>query len=166
MPFSDTVRILNTFKRQRVIQDYVIIGAVAATAYMEPIFTEDLDIIVLADTDDEYLRTFRRVSEFAEGSEGMHYILGGLPVQMFPTATKPLYRDTLERARQARIGNLRVKIASPEHLILLYLESFRDRDKFRIQRLLSMVEESTLEEMLRRFDDERDTLTGRLKTLR
>ena len=52
MSFADAVRVLNVLKRRRVIRDYALIGAVAATAYMEPMFTEDLDIIVLADTSD------------------------------------------------------------------------------------------------------------------
>jgi len=165
MSFADAVRVLNVLKRRRVIRDYALIGAVAATAYMEPMFTEDLDIIVLADTDEEYLRTFRRVAEFAEGREGMHYTLGGVPVQMFPTATKPLFRHTLEKARLARIGGLRAKIASPEHLILLYLEAFRDKDRFRIGRLLLVADMVQVRTLLVRFDDEENRLAHRLQTL-
>ncbi|MBI4282019.1 MAG: hypothetical protein HY672_00830 [Chloroflexi bacterium] len=166
MAFTDAVRALNALKRRRAIRDYAIIGAVAATAYMEPIFTEDMDIIVLVDTDEEYLRTFRRVAEFAEGQQGMHYTLGGVPVQMFPTTTKPLYRATLEGARPARIGGLRVKVASLEHLILLYLEAFRDKDHFRIRRLLPAADMGQLYALLGEFDDEEGTLARRLQALR
>ena len=62
MSFTDAFRVLNGLKRRLVIRDYVVIGAVAATAYMEPIFTEDIDIIVLVDSDEEYLSTFRRIA--------------------------------------------------------------------------------------------------------
>lgn len=165
MSFEEAIRVLNNLKRRKVIGDYVLIGAVAATAYMEPIFTEDLDIIVLADTEKEYQRTFRRVAEIAEGSQGMHHVLGGVPVQIFPTSTKPLYRDTLEQARPARVENLRVKVASPEHLTLLYLEAFREKDKLRIQRLLGRVDKERLSTLLVRFDDEEATLTRKLQTL-
>ena len=96
MSFTDAFRVLKGLKRRRIIRDYAVIEAVAATAYMEPVFTEDIDIIVLADTDDEYRRTFRRVADLAEAQEGMHQILGGAPVQMFPSNTKPLYQDVLE----------------------------------------------------------------------
>ena len=41
---------------------------------------------------------------------------------MFPTTIKPIYRDALANARQTRIGNVRVKVASPEHLVVLALE--------------------------------------------
>lgn len=164
MPFADAIRTLNSLKRRRIIRDYALIGSVAATAYMEPIFTEDLDIIVLVETDEEYMQVFRRVAEFADGSEGMHYILNDVPVQIFPSTTTPLYRDTLEQARPARVGNLRVKVASPEHLVLLSLEAFRDKDRFRILRLLPVADKDRLHTLLARFDDEK-TLAHRLQSL-
>ena len=68
MSFTDAFRVLNGFKRRRIIRDYVVIGAVAATAYMEPIFTEDIDIIVLVDSDEEYLSTFRRIAVLIGGN--------------------------------------------------------------------------------------------------
>ena len=165
MSFASAIRSLNALKRRRVIRDYVVIGAVAATAYMEPVFTEDLDVVVLVDTDDEYRQVFQRVAEHAEGREGMHYVFSGIPVQMFPSTTKPLYRETLEKAHPARVGGLRVKVASPEHLALLYLEAFRDKDRLRITRLLGVVDRGLLDTLLGGFDDERGTLARRLQAL-
>ena len=49
MTFTDAFRKLNGLKRRKVIRDYVVIGAIVATAYMEAIFTEDIDLIVLVD---------------------------------------------------------------------------------------------------------------------
>ena len=117
MSFTDAFRALNGLKRRRVIRDYAVIGAIAATAYMEPIFTEDIDVIILVSTDEEYLNTFRRVAELAEAQEGMHHVLVGVPVRMFPSTTNLLFGDTLDQARPVRIGRLRAKFASPEHLI-------------------------------------------------
>ena len=166
MSFADAIRSLNGLKRRKVIRDYALMGAVAATRYVEPVFTEDLDIIVLVDSDEEYVDTFGRVAELSEGTEGMHVILGGTPVQMFPTTTKPLYRDAYGDARAARVGNLRVKVSAPEHLILLCLEAFRERDRFRIHQLLVVANRRHLETLLGRFDDAEDTLTRRLETIR
>lgn len=166
MSFSDAIRVLNSLKRRRIIRDYAIIGGVAATAYMEPLFTEDLDILVLVDSDEEYLQVFRRVADLAEGKLGMHYILGRTPVQMFPTTTKPLYQDALKQARLARVGNLQVKVATPEHLIVMLLEAFRDKDQLRIRRLLPVADRGKLRALLERFDDENQTLAQKLQTLR
>ena len=166
MSFTEAFKVLNGFKRHKVIRDYVVIGAVAATNYMEPVFTEDIDVVVLVDTDEEYQSTFAAIASQAEAQDGMHQVLGGVPVQLFPSTIMPLYRDTLEGARQLRLGNLRVKFATAEHLILLYLLAFRERDHLRVRNLLSVIDEDRLHQLLERFDDEENTLAGRLQGLR
>ena len=166
MSFTEAFKALNGLKRRKVIRDYVVIGAVAATNYMEPVFTEDIDVVVLVDTDEEYRSTFTAISRHAEAQDGMHQVLGGVPVQLFPSTTMPLYRDTLEGARSVRLGNLRVKFASAEHLILLYLLAFRERDQIRVRYLLGSIDEHRLQRLLERFDDEENTLAGRLEGLR
>ena len=95
MSFADAIH--------RLIRDYVVIGAVAAAAYVEPVLTEDIGVVVLVDTDDEFWEAYRRVGDTAEVLEGMHHVLGGRPVQMFPSTIKPIYRDALTRWR--RRGN-------------------------------------------------------------
>ena len=142
-----------------------LVGGVAATAYIEPIFTQDMGSIVLVDSDEEYLSVFRRLTEFAEGMEGMHHVLGGVPVQLFPTTTKLLYLDVLQNARLARVGALRVKVASPEHLILMSLEAFRPRDRERIHLLFSVADMDKVDQLFQRFDDEKGTLAERLQSL-
>ena len=47
MPLVDAIRALNHLKQRGVIRDYVVFGVVAATVYMEPVLTQDLDINVL-----------------------------------------------------------------------------------------------------------------------
>ena len=166
MSFTDAFRALNALKRRRIIRDYAVMGAVAATAYMEPMATEDLDVIILVDTDEEYLRVFNSVAANAEGQEGMHYVLGGVPVQMFPSTIMPLYRDTVAAATQVRIGGLRVNFASIEHLILLYLEAFREKDQYRVRILDRLADAAKLNALLQRFDDAEEKLTRRLQELR
>ncbi len=166
MAFIDAVAALNGLKRRRIIRDYAIIGAVAATAYMEPISTEDIDVVILADSDEEYLRAYGVIAEPAEGQEGMHQIPGGVPIQLFPSTVMPLYRDTVEQAKKVRIGNLRAKVATAEHLILLYLTANRQRDRLRVSYLIEDADESILQALLERFDDQQKTLANRLQSLR
>ncbi len=163
MSFADAIRRLNDLKRRRLIRDYVVIGAVAAAAYVEPVLTEYIDVVVLVDTDDEFWGVYRRVGDGAEGLEGMHHILGGRPVQIFPSTMKPIYRDALTKARQSRIGNVRVKIASPEHLVMLALEAFRYKDKLRIAELLALphTDREAVWKLIEEFDDEDGTLAER-----
>ena len=166
MAFIDAVAALNDFKRRRVVRDYAIIGAVAATAYMEPIFTEDIDVVILVDSDEEYLRAYGIIAGQAEDQEGMHQVLGGVPVQLFPSTVTPLYRDAVEQARKVRINNVRAKVATAEHLILLYLTANRQRDRLRVGYLIEDADESKLQSMLERFDDQQKTLAHRLQSLR
>ena len=165
MAFADAVAALNQFKRRRIIRDYTLIGAVAATAYMEPVYTEDLDVVILVDSDEEYLRAYGAVAEVSDAMEGMHLILGGVPIQLFPSTVMPLYRDAVEQGKQVRIGNTRAKVASIEHLILLYLTANRRRDRIRVGDLLEDADESRLQSLLERFDDAQETLAVRLRSL-
>ena len=166
MAFIDAVAALNKFKRRRIIRDYAIIGAVAATAYMEPVFTEDIDVVILADSDEEYLRAYAAIAAEAETMDGMHHILGGVPVRLFPSTVMPLFRDAVEQAIKVRIDNLRAKVATAEHLILLYLTANRPRDRLRVGYLLEDADESRLQSLLERFDDSQKTLAVRLRSLR
>ena len=166
MGFTDAISALNQLKKRHVIRDYVIIGAVAAAAYLEARSTADLDVIILADTDEEYIRTFGLIAQQSEGQEGMHLILEGVPVQVFPTANMPLYQDTLDWGRVIRSGSMRTKVATPEHLILLGLLANREDDHGRIRHLLRISDFERLTGLLERFDDEQETLAARLQNLR
>ena len=166
MAFLDAVSSLNDFKRRRIIRDYAIIGAVAATTYMEPVFTEDIEVVILADTDEEYLQAFGIMAERAERQDGMHQVLGGVPIQLFPSTKMPLYRDAVEQAAKVRIGNARAKVATAEHLILLYLTANRQKDRMRVGYLLDDADESKLQALLDSFDDGEETLANRLQSLR
>ncbi len=166
MAFIDAVAALNKFKRRRIIRDYAIIGAVAATAYMEPVFTEDIDVVILADSDEEYLRAYGAIAAESETMDGMHHILGGVPVQIFPSTVMPLYRDAVEQAIKVRIDSIRAKVATAEHLILMYLTANRPRDRMRVGYLLEDADESRLQSLLERFDDSQKTLAARLRSLR
>ncbi len=166
MAFIDAVSALNGFKRRRIIRDYAIIGAVAATAYMEPIFTEDIDVVILADTNEEYFEAHGVIAGAPEEQDGMHQIVGGVPVQLFPTTVMPLYRDVVEQAQRVRIDNVRTKVATAEHLVLLFLIANRQRDRLRISYLLDDLDEGYLENLLEKFDDQQKTLTSRLRAIR
>ena len=167
MPFIDAIRRLNKLKQRGIVKDYAIIGAVAAAAYIEPVFTQDLDVVVLADSDADFWETYRRVGEIAERLDGMHHILSGRPVQMFPSTLNPLYRDALAKARQSRIGGTRTKIVSAEHLVVLGLEAFRLKDKLRIAELLALpaTDRDMIEKLIEEFDDVGQTLARRFESI-
>ncbi len=167
MSFSEAITTLNRFKQENLIRDFAFIGAVASAAYpIETTQTEDLDIVILVDTDEEYYETFGSLKEKVDGIDGMHLMINGVPVQMFPSTLKPLYLDTLHNARSYELFDEDpVKVASPEHLIILALEAFRPKDKVRIPQLVELADPEYLRELLERFDDEKGTLKSRLREI-
>ncbi len=165
MGYAEAIQALDRLKGQGIIREYALIGAVAAAAYSEPVATEDLDIVVLVDTDEQYLDVLRASGAMAERREGMHLVFGGVPVQMFPTTIKALYREALEQGKIRDIGAVRVRVASCEHLILLALEAFRYKDRARVYQLLPVANKERLKLLLTRLDDEKHTLASRLRTL-
>lgn len=74
MSFTEAFRAFNGFKRRKIISDHMVIGAAAATTYMEPVFTADKDVIVLVDTDDEYGSALVAVAQEAPAQEAMHQV--------------------------------------------------------------------------------------------
>jgi hypothetical protein len=80
--------------------------------------------------------------------------------------TKPLFRDVVEPALTARLDNVRVKVATPEHLILLLQEAHRPKDRLRIPYLLEAADDETLTRLLERFDDEQGNLAKKLEAIR
>lgn len=166
MSLEGAFRELNRLKRSGVMRDFALIGSVAATVYTEPLMTEDADIIVLVDTDQEYLDVFRKVGDAAQGMSGMHYVFDDVPIQLLPTTTLPLFRDTLEKARTVRIGNIHLKVATPEHLVIMSLEAFRPKDQVRIPLLLAVSDAASIESLLEEFDHDQGTLAERLSSLR
>lgn len=166
MAIEDTLRALNGLKRRRVIRDYAIMGGVAAVAYMEPMFTEGVDVLILVNSDEEFLRAYRDIGRVADRIEGMHHVIAGTAVQLFPTTISPLYNDALGSARPVRVGNLRTKVVAVEHLILMFLQAFRPKDRIRGSAMLQEADEVRLRQLLQRFDDEKRTLAQRLENIR
>ena len=166
MAFIDAMNGLDCLVQRGIIRDYAVIGSVAAAMYIEPRFGENIDVIVLVDTDEEYLATFQSIAEEAEGEDGTHYVFGGIPIQFLPSTVTPLYRDTIEKGRTARIGDLAVKVATAEHLLLLYLLGPRVTDRIKALNLRDMVYQFRLNNLIEKFDDEENTLAARLQNLR
>jgi len=59
------------------------------------------------------------------------------------------------------MGNIMAKVVSIEHLILMLLISFRYKDKIRIQQLLPKANINKLSNLIKKFDDEKETLAKR-----
>ncbi len=163
LTITDVFRAVNKLKQRRVVRDWALIGSVAATLYVGPINTLDIDIMVLVDSDADWLEATRQFGELTNAHwEGLFQSVDGLLIQILPANMSPLYEDAVRMARIFRSGSVRIRAASPEHLIVMGLVAFRpNKDLVRIPLLLEHADRRRLRSLVRRFDDVEGTLSKR-----
>lgn len=164
--FVNLFSILNRMRDEGVIRDWVLFGAVAFLYYEEWRPTRDTDVVVAvgaeADYDQlvrPYLRTFG-----PERPEGVFTILG-LPLQVIPHTDSEMFPGMVRDARLDTVSGERVKIASPEYLVVSALARFSARDIERAVQLLPLLDGRKLLSLVRRHDAD-GRLRKNLNTLR
>src|ERR1700730_14473235 len=131
MGMIQTVKLINQMEADGIIGQYAIEGAFAASYYVEPTLTEDLDILVSFETASaqtkseiivldplfSYLKK-KGYEEFRK--EGI--VIEGWPVQFIPVAND-LDAEALASAREVHIdemgGSVRTRVLSPEHIVAI-----------------------------------------------
>ncbi|MEK7354202.1 MAG: hypothetical protein AABZ77_06835, partial [Chloroflexota bacterium] len=136
----------------------------AASYYTVPIYTDDIDIIVLASTDSDYVKVYREINEFSSQTDTFSFLISGLKVQILPTSISDLYADSLQTAKQLKTEGITTRVVDKEHLILLALLANRPKDRYRVMLLIPLADRSYLNSLLRRFDSN-GTLKKRLDEL-
>lgn len=158
------IKILNELKKKHKLKDYAIFGAVAASYYMEPIYTQDLDILVLAQTDADYLSVWREIKKYSAEIKEFGFIINETEVQILPTSIDPLYEDAVKTGIKFKVNRITTKVVDIEHLILMALKANRVKDRFRAKILLEQSNFDYIDSLLRKFDKD-EILKKRLSTL-
>lgn len=120
-----------------IIKSYAIGGGIAATYYMEPILTYDLDIFFVPVK--EGLEELEPIYEFARGRgyafDAEAIIIEGFPVQFIP-AYNDLVREAVAEAGSVKYREVEVRIVRAEYLTAIALQTWRAKDRERAIRLL------------------------------
>ncbi len=153
---------LNGLKRKGIIKDYAIGGGYAVNYYLEPSYTYDLDVLVLLGGDADYHALYKHFREAGNRIESIYIMIGDLPVQFLPSFISPLFDEAIKKARRITVGGLPGKVVRVEYLMALLLVSFRGKDKIHIMSLSELADRKVLDEILRRFEDEKTPLRQRL----
>jgi hypothetical protein len=86
--FADVLRLLEQLKREGVVADYAIAGAMAANFWDEAVATQDLDVVVVFDPPspplDPLRPIFDRLPEATYPRRGEHVEVAGVLVQFLP----------------------------------------------------------------------------------
>jgi hypothetical protein len=149
-----TLQIIEEMARLGIIKAYAIGGGVAATYYIEPVLTYDLDIFFLPVK--EGLDELAPVYEFARGrgypEQAEALMIEGFPVQFIP-AYNELVQDAVAKAATLRYRGVEAKVVKAEYLVAIALQTGRAKDHERVVRLLEseVVDRDVLSEILMKY---------------
>lgn len=121
-----------------VIPAYAIGGAVAATFYIEPASTLDIDIFIPFENTGS-LVSLTPIYEYllARGFKvsGEYVIIENWQVQFLP-ADDDLYREALLDAMEITVGKTPARIMKAEHLMAIALRTGRAKDLIRLEQFV------------------------------
>ena len=139
-----------------VIERYAIGGAVAATFYLEPVATLDVDVFIEFHTEPgsrmvslepilKYLRDHGCVME------GEHIVIASWPVQFLPAGTA-LLQESLARAIEKDVDGTLARVFTAEHIAAIALQTRRAKDKARVLQFIEAdaIDLDRLQEILAR----------------
>ena len=149
-----TLRVINEIARQGIIKAYAIGGGIAATYYIEPVLTYDLDIFFIPATEgiDVLAPIYAYAKKAGYKTKAEMILIEGIPVQFIPTYND-LVRTAVENAVSLKYRNLEARVVSPEYLIVISLQTGRAKDRERVIRLLdeAAIDHTVLARILKTF---------------
>lgn len=163
---EETLAVINKLEQEGLIGRYAIGGAVAATRYIEPIQTYDLDIFVMFPLSPSGLTSispiYAYLTQRGYTPNGESIVIEGWPVQFLPVYNQ-LTEEALEQAIEVRFGKTPTRVLSAEHLAAIMLETGRPKDH---ARLIQFFEFEVLNRAILENIVERHGLKGNWETFR
>jgi hypothetical protein len=134
---KETLKVIKEVEKDGIIKAYAIGGGIAATYYIEPLLTFDLDIffIPVQERIDILTPIYEYLREKGFRPRKEQILIEGIPVQFIP-AYNALIEEAVCQAKTATYQRLRINILRIEHLIAIGLQTLRPRDRERIVRFL------------------------------
>lgn len=171
--FKKTLNFLDKLKSENFIEDYVLIGGLALSAWIKPRTTKDVDLIVALSPKakwgtlaSNFEERFQRRVVIEKGSkktnikEKISFMLRGIEVDLISTKGFALAEEALRKALRVKVFGKDVKVVSPEYLTLLKLLPLSEQDSVDIKKLLKVVNYRKLTSLAKKY-----FLDDRLKPL-
>jgi DNA-binding Lrp family transcriptional regulator len=133
---KEVIETINRMQADGVIERYAIGSAVAATFYLEPVATLDVDVFVEFHTEPGSQMIspepiFRYLRDRGCAMEGEHVVIAGWPIRFLP-AGSALVQEALAKAVEKDVEETPVRVFTAEHLAAIALETGRAKDKVRV----------------------------------
>ena len=141
---------INEMQADGVISHYAIGGAVAATFYLEPAATLDVDVFVLFSNPGGALVSLTPIYEYLKARGGVedreHIVLGDWPVQ-FLVPSNDLEREAIAASVPVEVEGVRTWVMLPEHLVAIALTTGGAKDYLRV---LQFINEKAVDQVMLR----------------
>jgi hypothetical protein len=133
---KEVFAVVNSMETDGIIERYALGGAVAATFYLEPIATIDVDFFVSFRRQPgspliSLKPIFDHLTSRGHAMQGEYVVIAGWPVQFLPP-TGPLVEEALEEAVLVDLDGESVRVFAAEHLAAIALETGRPKDQARL----------------------------------
>lgn len=156
---NETLQILNILEKEGLYSKYAIGGAMAATFYVEPVLTYDLDIFILLPQSNNIAilsPLYERLRQMGFKEDGECITIHGVPVQFLPVYNK-LLEEALQQAQEISYEDVPTRVISAEYLVAICLQTGRakDRDRVRLMREEAEIDMDALMAIVKRNDLER-----------
>lgn len=156
--FADALTAIREMRRDGIVTEYAVGGAMAISFWAEPAATFDLDVFVLYESAGPIL-SLAPIYEWAKArgyeSRAEHIVISGVPVQVMPVHSE-LAAEAVRNAAELDYDGIPVRVITPEYLVALYLEpSARTRTRLvRIAGLLDsgVVDRALLDSVLKAYN--------------
>ncbi|HEX5399940.1 MAG TPA: hypothetical protein VFY06_12925 [Verrucomicrobiae bacterium] len=162
------MKVINEMQGAGVIGKYAIGGAVAATFYIEPTATYDIDIFISFENfPGSPIASLEPIYKYLSGRQyktsGAHFFIAGWQVQFLP-ADDALNLEALLQAVETHVGEVKTWVMRAEHLMAIALKTGRGKDLIRLEqfvhyhafdpaKLNPILARHNLVEKWRQFDD-------------
>lgn len=145
---------LNRMKREGVLQEYAIGGAMAFLFYAEPLATYDLDVFIHLPGQSGPVLSLDSLYNWLrnEGYQtlGEHVLMHGIPVQFL--VSDVLAEEAIDSATEQDFEGVTVRVMTPEFLIAMSVQAGGGKRRERVKRLLEArdVDMEKAKEIMRR----------------
>jgi len=147
--FKETVAFFEAIREEGFIVDYALIGGLALSAWVRPRTTRDVDLIVaiseqtawneLAAVIETKLHkkvALQKGTQRTNIKEKLSFVAGQIEVDVIGAKGFDLASEAIRHAVSAKVFDMKVKVVTPEYLILLKLLPLSDQDIVDIKTLL------------------------------
>jgi hypothetical protein len=152
------LQVVNQMQDVGVIGEYAIGGAVAATFYLEPAATLDIDIFIsFKNVPKSSIVSLEPIYTYLKsrgyGLENEHIVIEDWQIQFLP-ADEDLYNEALEQAVEVKVGEVKTRVMTAEHLMAIALRTGRGKDLIRLEQFVQSknFNQKKLDEILTRHN--------------